>query len=677
MSNRYKGAIISATPPTTTGGESGTASGAWTLEQQMQLTAASLWPIQPLPKFIEDVFSCFLYTGTSANQTITNNIDLSTKGGLVWIKGRNNVESHSLWDTARGVSAGLQSNATSAQYPDAVSLTAYNSNGFSLGTDVNVGWVNRSPDNYVSWTFRKQPKFFDVVTYTGNGAGVRTISHSLGSVPGCLILKRTDGSTPYGDWYVQHRSISATNYLRLNSTAAQTGSPDAWNSTYAGSTVFTVGPDNNQSGFTYAVYLVAHDAGGFGLFGTDNVISCGSYTGDGVSNGPSINLGYEAQYVLIKRTDAAANWHCQDNMRGMSQTETSLLFPNLSNAENTGSLWVSPTATGFKINTASSGFNASGGTYVYIAIRRGPMKVPTLGTSVFDVVTRTATNPNLFATALIYADAAFNRNLGTAQTQVSNRLAGLSYMHTASTSAEVTPAAGQIQYDFNFKVNPYWWSLSAEVDWIFRRAPSVFDVVCYTGDSTARTLTHNLTVVPELMIVKNRTNNNGNQNWQVYVSALGNTSRLQLNTTDSVFTGTSIWNSTSPTASVFSLGTSAFVNGSTDTYVAYLFATCAGVSKVGTYTGNAGYTVTVPCGFTAGVRFVLIKRTDSTGDWYVWDSARGIIAGNDPYLLLNSTAAEVTSTDYIDTYSAGFEVTSTAPAGLNATGGTYIFLAIA
>jgi len=678
MSNRYKGAIISATPPTTTGGESGTASGAWTLEQQMQLTAASLWPIQPLPKFIEDVFSCFLYTGqgTGVSQTITNNIDLSTKGGLVWLKNRTNAYYHNLFDTSRGVNKRIFSNDTSVEINTAQSLTAFNTTGFTVGT-VDNGFTG-SGENIVSWSFRKQAKFFDIVTWTGNGTN-QNIAHNLGSVPGCILVKSLAN---IDSWAVYHRSVDATNPqnygLFLNTTDAK-DLDVFWNNTAPTSTQFTVGAKDatNRSGGTFVAYLFAHDAGGFGLLGTDNVISCGSYTGDGVSNGPSINLGYEAQYVLIKRTDAAANWHCQDNMRGMSQTETSLLFPNLSNAENTGSLWVSPTATGFKINTASSGFNASGGTYVYIAIRRGPMKVPTLGTSVFDVVTRTATNPNLFATALIYADAAFNRNLGTAQTQVSNRLAGLSYMHTASTSAEVTPAAGQIQYDFNFKVNPYWWSLSAEVDWIFRRAPSVFDVVCYTGDSTARTLTHNLTVVPELMIVKNRTNNNGNQNWQVYVSALGNTSRLQLNTTDSVFTGTSIWNSTSPTASVFSLGTSAFVNGSTDTYVAYLFATCAGVSKVGTYTGNAGYTVTVPCGFTAGVRFVLIKRTDSTGDWYVWDSARGIIAGNDPYLLLNSTAAEVTSTDYIDTYAAGFEVTSTAPAGLNATGGTYIFLAIA
>ena len=117
-------------------------------------------------------------------------------------------------------------------------------------------------------------------------------------------------------------------------------------------------------------------------------------------------------------------------------------------------------------------------------------------------------------------------------------------------------------------------------------------------------------------------------------------------------------------------------NASGSTYVAYLFATCAGVSKVGGYTGN-GTTLQVNCGFTAGARFVLIKRTDSTGDWYVWDSARGIVSGNDPYLLLNSTAAEVTNTDYIDTYSAGFEISSTAPDAINASAGTFIFLAIA
>ena len=121
---------------------------------------------------------------------------------------------------------------------------------------------------------------------------------------------------------------------------------------------------------------------------------------------------------------------------------------------------------------------------------------------------------------------------------------------------------------------------------------------------------------------------------------------------------------------------SSAANASGETYIAYLFATLAGVSKVGSYTGT-GADLNVDCGFSSGSRFILIKRTDSTGDWYVWDSLRGITAGNDPYLLLNSTAAEVTSTDYIDPLSSGFTVTSSAPAALNASGGSYIFLAIA
>ncbi|MBG7617692.1 MAG: hypothetical protein IZT57_04915, partial [Chloroflexi bacterium] len=110
--------------------------------------------------------------------------------------------------------------------------------------------------------------------------------------------------------------------------------------------------------------------------------------------------------------------------------------------------------------------------------------------------------------------------------------------------------------------------------------------------------------------------------------------------------------------------------------IAYLFASLAGVSKVGSYTGT-GSDLNVDCGFSAGARFILIKRTDSSGDWYVWDSVRGITAGNDPYLLLNSTAAEVTNTDYIDPLSSGFTVTSSASSTVNVSSGTYIFLAIA
>jgi len=211
------------------------------------------------------------------------------------------------------------------------------------------------------------------------------------------------------------------------------------------------------------------------------------------------------------------------------------------------------------------------------------------------------------------------------------------------------------------------------INYLFDRAPGFMDVVCYTGTGANTTFNHNLGVVPEMIIVKDRSNARA---WAVYSSALGNTKYLFLNATDAEATASSVWNNTTPTSSVFTVGTAAFINNSTETYVAYLFATLAGISKVGSYTGT-GTTQVINCGFTAGSRFVMIKRTDSTGDWYYWDSARGIVAGNDPYLLMNSAAAEVTSTDYIDTANSGFEISSTAPAAINANGGTFIFYAIA
>ena len=137
-----------------------------------------------------------------------------------------------------------------------------------------------------------------------------------------------------------------------------------------------------------------------------------------------------------------------------------------------------------------------------------------------------------------------------------------------------------------------------------------------------------------------------------------------------------MFNSTAPTSSVFSVGTQNNVNGSGKNLMAYLFASVSGISKVGSYTGT-GNDVNVDCGFASGARLVIVKRSDSTGGWYLWDSARGIVAGNDSYYLMNSDAAQVTNTDYIDPLASGFTITSSAPAELNASGGTYVFLAIA
>jgi hypothetical protein len=215
-----------------------------------------------------------------------------------------------------------------------------------------------------------------------------------------------------------------------------------------------------------------------------------------------------------------------------------------------------------------------------------------------------------------------------------------------------------------------------DIYWMMRRAPSFFDEVCYTGNGATQNITHNLGVAPELMIVKKRSVG-GTSNWAVYASPLANADAyLFLNDTAAVNTSSVLWNSTAPTSTVFSLGGSTNINQNGETAIAYLFATCAGVSKVGSYTGN-GSTQTINCGFTGGARFVLIKKSSGTGDWMVSDSARGIVSGNDPYLELNNTNAEVTGEDWLDTDSTGFVVNEVSGSNANTNGATYIFLAIA
>jgi len=627
--------------------------------------------------YIEDVFSTWLYTGTGASQTITNNIDTTTYGGLVWIKQRSvGAIGYRLTDTVRGVTKSLASNLTDAQATEATGLTAFGTTGFTIGADVDY---NNSAATYVSWTFREQPKFFDVVTYTGTGSNT-TIAHALGSVPACIMVKRTDTT---GAWQVYHRSLANTQYLVLNTSDAVATGATRWNSTTPTSTVFSIGTDAtvNASGGTYVAYIFAHDAGGFGLTGTDNVISCGSFTTDASGNA-TVNLGYEPQWLVMKSTSSAQRWWEVNNMSGFVAapgTTTQYLSLDTTNSEASWGSVMAPTATGFV--ATGTGLPASD-THIYIAIRRGPMKVPTTGTSVFGMSARTGTGAIATVTGGQTDDAVLIKNRGSAVASLfSSRLTNTGYLVTSSTAAEVAAGTTILQANpwdvmdgvkvgttstiTNATSNTY-------INYLFKRAPSFMDVVCYSGTGSATTQAHNLGVVPEMMIVKSRS---GVVAWIVYHSSLGNNANVAFNT-NAVSTPSTAWNTTSPTSSVFSLGTSTGTNGSGATLVAYLFATCAGVSKVGSYTGN-GTTQTIDCGITAGARFVLIKRTDATGDWYVYDTARGMTVLTDPYWLINTTAAEVATLGSVTTVATGFALNSTILADINVNAGTYIFLAIA
>jgi hypothetical protein len=435
------------------------------------------------------------------------------------------------------------------------------------------------------------------------------------------------------------------------------------------------------------MYLFAHNAGGFGLTGTDNVISCGSYTGNGSATGPTVTLGYEPQWVLVKRTDSTSSWTLSDNMRGQPvDGATAILSPNLSDAEASATTAVSPTATGFQVKTSGATYNASGGTYISIAIRRGPMKTPTVGTSVYNAVSRTGTGSAATITGIGFAPDLLDNQRTTAgsYTGFFDRLrGGGQLLYRALPDAETTVTGQTTQFNTtmdgfavgtstasdsgNNNTVPYIWHC-------FKRAPSVFDIVCYTGTGSVLAIDHNLQATPELIIIKRRDGASAS-GWVVYSSALGFNSYRFLNdlSSDTI----QYLTDTSSTSFTANSGGRTDTNRSGFTYVAYLFATCAGVSKVGSYTGT-GALQTINCGFTSGARFVLIKRTDvDSGGWYVYDSLRGISSGDDPYLFWNTTGAEVTNTNYVDTDTTGFKVTAAAPAGLNASGGNYIFLAIA
>ena len=642
------------------------------------------------PLYAEDVFSTYLYDGTGAAQTITNGIDLAGEGGMIWLKARDRSGSDGrnvLMDTERVSGSGdyfLYSDGTEAQSGGA-DLTTYNSDGFRITAGYS-GW-NSSGYNYASWTFRKAEKFFDVVEFEAptSASDNFRVSHNLGSVPACIIVKSVDVT---GDWYVYHSSLETprNDSLKLNTTAASAASGDFWGEANPTTTDFGVQVRNfgtrpvTTSAGTYIAYLFASDAGGYGDDEDENIIKCGSYTGNGSATGPEIDLGFEPQFLLFKQADAIRNWTIFDVMRNFGGGDISSgLNPNDNGAEvSTANPSATPTATGFRITTANASINASGGTYIYMAIRR-PMKTPESGTEVFAMDTEGSTGDgnapsyrSPFPVDMSLQKPQLNSSGGNPE--IASRLTGAGYLRTNLTADEQTRAYYQFDY-----MNGYYSSTGSYSDYfsyMFKRATGFMDVVAYTGDGTTpRNITHNLGAVPEFIVTKRR---NAVGAWPVYNPDLGitSTSAIRLNTNDgSGYSQLTRYPST-PTSTVFTVGNDSDLNASAGTYVSYLFATVAGVSKVGSYTGTAA-DLNVDCGFTAGARFILIKRYGSAGDWYVWDTFRGITAGNDPYFLLNDAAAEVTNTDYIDPLNSGFIATTNGYSTINVNGGTYIFLAIA
>ena len=648
--------------------------------------------------YLDEVFSTYLYEGSGSDKTITNGIDLAGEGGIVWTKCRNDTPNNQIdfidGTTRYSLYTDLTNSASITDLTDTNSYSGdvdqYNSDGYRIkggGANTNSTYNSR---NYVSWTFRKCPGFFDIVTYTGNGSSNgQTISHSLGSTPGSIWIKRTSASE---DWCVYHRSIGTAGHVRLNKTNNYTTNQKFDNVT---STSFDIYDDDvmiNGNGDTYVAYIFAHNDGSFGEDSDEAVIKCGSYTGT-QSEDTEINVGFEPQFLLIKNTSSnSTDWVVVDSMRGLPVGSDSEVLKANSSGTPASYRVAALTPTGFKLGQAVASINGSGDTYIYMAIRR-PHKTPEAATDVFAIDTKSAKSANTPSyTTNFPVDFALRRNDITSinSASVFTRLTATERLLTDSKAAASTVASFDDHFMFNNGYGDFTSGDSNDYGYFFKRAPGFMDVVAYTGNGVqGRNISHNLEVAPELMIVKNR--DTTNDDWMVYVSGVtyqsvhgndpdsygNNPPTLKLQSTDAAnFSMSGTWDHTHPTATTFRVGDTGSTNGNNEDLIALLFASLDGISKIGTYTGTAN-AINVDCGFTNGAKFVLIKRVDSStgGHWYVFDTSQGINSGSDPFFRLNVTNAQG-SADLIDPYNAGFSVAS-GTTNVNYSGGTYLFLAIA
>jgi hypothetical protein len=323
------------------------------------------------------VMDATLYTGNLTGQSITNAAPF--KPDLVWIKSRSAATDNKLTDSVRGTTKALISNTTGAETTDVTGMTAFNSNGFTVGasTDYNntsatyVGWQwqagqgsssSNTSGSITSTVSVNATAGFSVVTYTGTGANA-TVGHGLGVAPKMVIVKKRSAT---GSWAVYHIGLtSATFQVWLDLTSNQISRPGTWNSTAPTSTVFSIGTDTdvNVNAATFVAYCWAEIAG-FSKFG--------SYTGNSSANGPFVYLGFRPKFIIVKRFSSTGNWEIVDSSRSTYNEATAGLRTESAGAESS----LGPfdlLSNGFKLRGINGSVNDAG-TYLYIAFAENPFK---------------------------------------------------------------------------------------------------------------------------------------------------------------------------------------------------------------------------------------------------------------------------------------------------------------
>ena len=302
-----------------------------------------------------EYFNTKLYTGTGSSLA---NTGIGFQPDWVWIKGRSGATEHVLTDSVRGVTKELSSNDNGLEETVAQGLTAFGSDGFTVGTD---GSYNTSSATYVSWNWKIESGIFDIQTWTGNGSN-RTIAHNLGVAPEFYLVKEIVGSA--NDWTVYYGD--PTDFLILNESNATSDAATRWNDTAPTASVFSLGTatGGNRNGSTYIGYFFASKQG---------VSKIGSYVGNGNADGTFIYTGFKPAFILAKCSSASGDWVITDVKRNTYNPLSKRLFPNQSIAESTTNNWYDALSNGFKARLNDGNHNGSGKTYIYMAFAEAPI----------------------------------------------------------------------------------------------------------------------------------------------------------------------------------------------------------------------------------------------------------------------------------------------------------------
>jgi hypothetical protein len=627
--------------------------------------------------YMENLFDIQLRSngGTASNTTVTNNMKLSD-GGLVWTKARSASHWHVLYDTARG-SYSLTPNNANAEANNIAGATTFNSNGYTIAS--GYGENNAANTTYIDWVFKKQKGFVDIVTYTGNGADDRAISHGLGSVPGSIWVKPRSDS---GTWMVYHRSLGNTKYLALNDTQAAT-TDEFWADTTPTSSQFYVqGSKTNANSTTYIAYIFAHNDAQFGDSGNQPAIACGTYTGNGSNTGPVVQVGFQPQFLIIKRAvGGTEHWMMFDEARGVYYYQYDQDIEIQASSDRYAINWLDFMGGyddfqegGFRITTSYDHINANNNTYVYWAIRRPDGligKPPDAGTDVFDCETRTGSDTgdaNQKAASDIpgRVDMTITKRTdsGGEYWALSSRVAGSFVLKTESNTTMVTGATTDNPYDHQsggaeYTANNGAANSGTVVDFTWKRHAG-FDCLTYKGNGNEHhSIYHSLGKAPEMMWLKSV--DTSSYDWHVYHKDMNGGSSPQdfsmhLNTVDGP-DNNQAFNDFTPQANMFRVGLLNDTNANNVGFFAALFASVDGICKVGSYTGNGSNTgPSVTLGFVP--RFLMIKKDGSGVSWNILSSATTFSSSDSKYMQFNSSAALDDTYDFAHTTADGFQLQS-------------------